>query len=222
MYKLLFIDEEKEALDTFKDYVEDSEKKKLVEVETGFPLETLEEMIIEILNKNPDAIITDFRLNEMRTDIDYNVNYNGAELVEALLKIRTGFPCFVLTSFDESAINQSDDVNVVYVKDVLNESTKDINSRSKFLERVIKQIDHYKAKIQNAEKDLTELIELRQRGEATMKQEEKIIELDNFLEKATDNRNSIPEDFKSLSNEDKLRELLNKSEAILKKLKHEQ
>jgi hypothetical protein len=218
MYRILFIDEEQETFDDFLDYVESSTTKDIIEVQTEFPLEQLEEMVELILKINPDAIVTDFRLNEMKTDIKYNVPYNGVELVEELLKIRLGFPCFVLTAFDDLAVSASDDVNKIYIKNILHNNKEESKAKAKFLDRVINQIEHYKSKISNAEEELLRLIDLRKSGKAGISAEERIIELDHFLENIIDKKHSIPLDFKTLSNEDRLNKILSKVDEILKKV----
>ncbi len=218
MYKILFIDEEQETFDDFLDYVELSSTKDNIEVQTQFPLEHLDEMVELIFKINPDAIVTDFRLNEMKTDIKYNVPYNGVELVQELLKIRTGFPCFVLTAYDDLAVSESDDVNKVYIKNILHNNKEESKAKAKFLDRVIYQIEHYKSKIKSVEKELLELIELRKSGKANISDEERIIALDNFLENIIDSQHSVPPEFKTLSNEDRLNKLLSTVDEILKKV----
>lgn len=218
MYKILFIDEEQETFDDFLDYVEYSSTKDKIEVQTEFPLENIEEMIELIFKINPDAIVVDFRLNEMKTDIQYNVPYNGVELVDEFLKTRMGFPCFVLTAFDDLAVSASDDVNKVYIKNILHNNKEESKAKAKFLDRVINQIEHYKSKINNAEKELLSLIELRKSGKAGISDEERIIELDQFLENTIDRKHSIPKEYKTLSNEDRLNKILNTVDEILKKV----
>jgi DNA-binding NarL/FixJ family response regulator len=217
MYKLLFIDEEKETLEDFEGYVEEFPGKVKLMAITHFPLESKEEMIEVILKIAPDALITDFRLNEMKDDIKYNVPYNGVDLVEEYRSIRSDFPCFVLTALDDEAINQSDDVNIVYIKNILY-SKEEGKAKAKFLDRVINQIEHYKSRIENAKNELVELVKIRELGKADMKVENRIIELDNFLEKSIDSKNALPADFKKLSNSNRLDSILNKVDELLKRL----
>jgi len=183
-----------------------------------FPLEELTEMIEVIFKINPDAIITDFRLNEMKTDIDYNVPYDGVELVEEFLKYRQSFPCFVLTAFDDLAVSASEDVNKIYIKNILHNNKEESKAKAKFLDRVINQIEHYQTKIINAETELLELIKLRESGKANISDENRIIELDSFLENVIDRKSSIPLEYKKLSNDDRLSELLKKVDTLLKKV----
>jgi len=218
MYKLLFIDEEQETFDHFKDYVDISSTKDKIEVLTQFPLEDKDELIHLIYKINPDAVITDFMLNDIKESIEYNVPYNGVELMEGFLAIREDFPFFVLTSFDDIAVGHSDDVNKVYIKNILHNDKEESKAKAKFLDRVISQIDHYKAKIKNAEDEILELIKLRENGESNIENERRLIDLDSFLENSVDKKYSIPKEYKSLSNTNKLDEILNRVDDLLKKV----
>lgn len=220
MYKLLFIDEEKDTLEDFADFVEDFSGKAELKAITLFPLANKEEMIEQIIKIAPDALITDFRLNEMKSDIDYNVPYNGVDLVEEFQAIRNYFPCFVLTALDDEAVGQSDDVNLVYVKNIIYKEEAEGKAKAKFLDRVISQIEHYQSKIANAKEELTALIKIRKSGEADIDIENKIIKLDNFLEKSIDAKNAIPSEFKTLSNSNRLDNILDKVDKLLEKLEN--
>lgn len=217
MYKILFIDEEKDTLEDFEEFVEDFPSKVELKPLTSFPLPSKDEMIEYIIKLAPDALVADFRLNEMKNDIKYNVPYNGVDLVEEYQSIRNNFPCFVLTALDDEAVNQSDDVNIVYIKNILY-NKEEGNAKAKFLDRVLGQIEHYKSRIENAKKELIELVSLREAGKADIYIESKIIELDDFLEKSIDAKNSIPSEFKTLSNSNRLNSILNKVDELLKKI----
>ncbi len=217
MYKILFIDEEKDTLEDFEEFVEDFPSKVELKPLTSFPLASKDEMIEYIIKLAPDALVADFRLNEMKNDIKYNVPYNGVDLVEEYQSIRNNFPCFVLTALDDEAVNQSDDVNIVYIKNILY-NKEEGNAKAKFLDRVLGQIEHYKSRIENAKKELAELVSLRKAGKADINIESKIIELDDFLEKSIDAKNSIPYEFKTLSNSNRLDSILNKVDELLKKI----
>ena len=212
------IAQEAESIEAFLDYVENTNASDKIEVIIEYPQETKEEMIDSIIKINPDAVITDFMLNEYKETIKYNVPYNGVELVKSFVELREGFPCFVLTSFDDNAIRQSEDVNIVYVKNILHNKEIDKNSKASFLERVIHQINHYKSRINDTEARLLELIKLRSSGEASIEQEQEIIDLDHFLEMSIDKKSSVPLEYKSLSNTQKLEEILSKVDDLLTKV----
>ena len=216
MYKILFIDEQKEAHDDFLDYV-DSFSMTDIEAHTMLPYSTIEETIDAIMLENPDAVISDFELNGHRTDISYNVPYNGVDLVIKFQAIRNEFPCFIMTAFDYQAVHSSNDVNIVYVKNILHNPEKGTIT---FLDRVKEQIRHYKAKISNAETELQRLLELKRAGNVTLNDEAKIIELDSLLEHAIDKRTAIPSEYKSLSNQKQLSELMDKVDELINKLEN--
>lgn len=217
MYKILFIDEENDAIDEFKDYADETKTSEQILVVAEFPQPTLEEMIQTIIKINPDAIITDFMLNEKKTSIKYGVEYNGIDLVKDFTSIREGFPCFVMTSFDDDAVKESDDVNIVYIKEILH-SEKSSNVKASFLEKVVSQIAHYRSRIESYENELKALIELRNSGKANISDENRIIVLDQLLEQSIDRQNSIPMEFKELSNTHRLNEILSKVDNLLSKI----
>lgn len=218
-YKIMFIDEEQDTFDDFNDYVESSPLNDKITVITKYPLATLEEMVELIFKLNPDAIVSDHMLNDIKTDIDYNVPYTGVDLVEEFLEIREDFPCFVLTSFDDLAVSKSEDVNKVYIKNILhsNINKEESKAKAKFLDKVLAQIDHYKTRIKIAQGDLNRLLELKKSGKAKYEDEKEIIKLDNFLENSIDKRNAIG-DFEGLSNSDRLSQLLNKVDNLIDKI----
>lgn len=213
-YKILFIDEEEEEQDKFKDYFERVSPD--VNPECLLPEADIDDMLDKIIELQADAIVTDFRLNEIRTHVNYNVNYNGVELIKELRNRYENFPSFVITSHDDEAVNDTDDVNVVYIKDIL--SPENDKGKVPFAQRIIRQIDKYRSSIDAARNELNVLIDKRSNGEAGVYEENRIIELDSFLERTFGTYDAIPEQMKKLSNIDKLNELIDKADEILKKL----
>ena len=142
-YKLVFIDEEKDQHNDFKDYM-DAAGDQFV-LECLYPEPDMESMINRLEECHPDAIVSDFLLNDIKEDIKYNVSYNGAELVQEYRAMRPDFPCFVITSHDNDAVPEVDDVNLVYVKGLLTDGEK--NNKVKFYDKIKAQID--KPKIRN-------------------------------------------------------------------------
>ena len=217
MYRILFIDEEKDTLSDFEDYIESFIPEIQFDIITSMPLGEIDDMIDYIIKVNPDALIVDFWLNEKKIDIKYTVKYNGVDLVEEFKKTRQKFPCFVLTARDTDAVGASEDVNIVYTKNLLHTELQD-KVKATFASRIISQIEHYKSRIENAKQELAELVELRKAGKANIDIENKIINLDDFLENSIDAKNSIPSEFKTLSNSNRLDSILNKVDELLKKI----
>ncbi len=127
-----------------------------------------------------------------------------------------------MTAFDDLAINESEDVNIVYIKNIIYKDEKESKARAQFLDRVLCQINHHKSKIKDAEDELQKLIELRQTGKADINDEKRLIKLDQFLENSIDKRNSIPEEFKTLSNSDKLGDLISAVDKLLDEIKEDE
>lgn len=212
-YKILFIDEEKRQQDEFADFMDHYQDR--VELICCFPLSTLVDTIAMIDESHPDAIVSDFKLNDIKDDIKYNVSFDGSELMDAYLDERPGFPCFVLTSFDDEAIYRSHDLNIVYLKRDLHPSKDD---KITFADRIIQKIVSYQTEISNAQKRLNDLMELRRNNQATSKDEQELIELDSFLERSLGQKTQVPAGMKELSNMKRLNELIEKADAILAKL----
>ena len=212
-YKILFIDEEKRQQDEFADFMDHYQDR--VELICCYPLSTLVDTIAMIDELHPDAIVSDFKLNDIKDDIKYNVSFDGSELMDAYLDERPGFPCFVLTSFDDEAIYRSHDLNIVYLKRDLHPSKDD---KITFADRIIQKIVSYQTEISNAQKRLNDLMELRRNNQATSKDEQELIELDSFLERSLGQKTQVPAGMKELSNMKRLNELIEKADAILAKL----
>ena len=212
-YKILFIDEEKRQQDEFADFMDHYLDR--VELICCYPLSTLVDTIAMIDELHPDAIVSDFKLNDIKDDIKYNVSFDGSELMDAYLDERPGFPCFVLTSFDDEAIYRSHDLNIVYLKRDLHPSKDD---KITFADRIIQKIVSYQTEISNAQERLNDLMELRRNNQATSKDEQELIELDSFLERSLGQKTQVPAGMKELSNMKRLNELIEKADAILAKL----
>ena len=220
MYNILFIDEESEVFDNFLDYVDEIDTDKKFAVLTEYPVKSVDEMIAKVIEIAPDAIITDFQLNDKKTDIKYNVPYNGVNLIEKFLEIREDFPCFIITSFDDDAILISKDVNKIYIKEILHERCLEKKAKANFLDRVEKQIEHYRSRLTKSEKRLQELLELRKGKKTTLQDEEEIIALDSFLENSINRRESIPQALKENRIEEYLQVLLQKANLLINKLEN--
>ena len=180
-YKVLFIDEEKSQQSEFMEYMESASD---LEVQCVYPKSDLEEMIQLIDELVPNAIVSDFLLNEIKEDIKYVVKYTGSELVNEYQRQRPAFPCFVLTSHDDEAVAKSDDVNVVYIKNLMHNGEKE--SKAKFYEKIKEQINKYRKSIEAAQSELSALVEKKRKDGLTLPESERMIELDDFLEKSLD------------------------------------
>ena len=218
MFRILFIDEEQDDIDAFKDYIEEKDVDSEFEIITQYPLGSLDEMIDQIISLHVDAVVTDYMLNEIKTSIDYNIPYNGVQLIQVFLEERERFPCFVLTSFDDKAVDQSTDVNIVYIKGILHDSEKDTKAKANFLDRLKNQIIHYQKTIEDSENRLLELIKKQEADGLNAPEEDEMIYLDSFIEKSLDKRSILPTKAKVMKESDSISELLKKVDELTKKI----
>ncbi|WP_432742261.1 hypothetical protein ABXJ76_17130 [Methylobacter sp. G7] len=225
-YKIIFVDEQRDEQNDFKAAFAEFIRAGKVNVITLFPAEDLDEMIERIRQENPDALVSDWSLNDFKEDLPryYDVSYYGSELVEAFLRIREGFPCFIASSFDSDASrsNSTKDVNLVYSKELDIEHHKDNQDKHlTFPQKILLQIEKYRARITEAEESLEQLhARKRQGNNLSLKEEDELIRLDSFLERALDTPSAIPEEFKKSSNSKQLNNLINSVNELLEKVKN--
>lgn len=213
-YKIIFIDEENSQHELFQTYIEESDKQ--LEVKCLFPKSSLEEMLETIVEETPDAIVSDYLLNDIKEDIDYNIPYTGVELVKQFQQERPNFPCFIITSFDNEAVAETNDVNLVYIKALL--TNGEVNTKARFYDKIYEQIAKYKNLLDNAQEEINILIEKRRLKTSTLDEDQRLIELDDFLEKSLHNSSRVPSDMKKTENIENLALVIEKLDELLGKL----
>ncbi|WP_437371252.1 hypothetical protein [Maribacter litoralis] len=202
-YKVAYIDEVDSDIRSFKRSV-------LLRANTKFevivikPKEDINETVEEILASSVDAIVSDFKLSEEAPQI----HYNGSDIINAVLRIRDNFPVFILTSFEQDAEDKGSDVNIVYEK-------VDVQESSKFFDKVVHQIKKHKSKIESAELRILELKKRQKDNPLTMSEEQELIDLDSLVSNSLDKRGFIQNDIKVSSNTDRLQALINKADDII-------
>lgn len=213
MYKIAIVDELNDDLQRFQLYVHKNDSERKFEVTAIEPYEERSELISDLLNQNLDAVITDYRLNEYNSKI----TYDGVDIVNDIQDRRKEFPCFVLTSFDDDAVKDSDDVNIVYVKGIMN-SGAETKVKATFLDRVEKQIQKYKSKLANWAEELETLEKIRSQRLLNADEEDRYLELNNVLDRSVVGSASIPKTFYSQDTNARLDDIIKKTDEILKKI----
>ena len=211
-HKIAYIDEEEDAIIRFQQKTHE-----VFDVLPFFPKPDLNAFVDELLNSGAKAFVADFRLNEYRTSVTEQITYTGAELIESILAIRKGYPCIVLTAYDEDATRRMNDVNYVYPKNILNKPP----GRVTLPEKLRIQIEHYQANIENKNRRFYELLEKSETQALSEAEENELLKLDSFLESALNNRKSLSPEKKSRLALGKVEELLNSTNELLKALKGE-
>jgi len=213
-YKILFVDEVEADIRRFQRYVHNNDTDQIFELVAITPKNSLENFMEEIKEENFDAIITDHKLHEENA----NISFDGIDLVREIFKEKAGFPCFVLTSFDDEAVENGDDVNIVYIKGLMDKDGEN-KAHATFLKKIEKQIIHYKNRIKNAEKELLNLIEKSKNQLLNAKEEARLLELDTLIEKATNQPSSLPNHLKSMKNLNELHKMIDNTDALLVELR---
>jgi len=172
------------------------------------PIPSIDEMLEVIFESGTTALIVDFDLSEE----DPTIHYSGTDIVEGILAQRPNFPIFILTSYDEQALENGDDVNIVYEKKEM------YDKNVKLLDKVNAQIVKYIKRIQLKEERILELQTIRQQRELTLKEENELIELDSFIEESLNKQGVVPDALKTTTNEERLLSILTKVDVLLNKV----
>lgn len=210
-YRIAYIDESPEEIRKFQRYAYDR-----FEVVPIIPTPEIGNTLSIILESKVDAIVADYDFKERAPEI----LYNGTKLVEEFLKEREGFPVFIFTSFDEDAMNNGDNVNIIYEKGEQYFLDKEGKSsrNEKLLDRIKLQIDKYYHKLYEAEEKLLYLIKKNIDGVLDAYEEEELEDLNSFIEKSLDKKKALPAKLIRTSEGDKLGEIIKKVDELIKKL----
>lgn len=209
MYRLGYVDEsDGDTLYFYNRFIKQYENTyELVEI-NPLNYDSLDFLIDDILKMNLDILVVDYRLNEYEC-----ISYQGTDLIDEVKSVKRDFPCVILTSNAEEAIENSSDVNIVYPKPLL---ANDDKGKALFELKIKHSIELYKGKIADAEKQIQELFD--KAGDLSLEEEERICYLDDFLESNTNNRNKVPLHIKKEQHIDNIKKLVEKTQLIIDKL----
>ncbi|CAN2044251.1 putative Response regulatory domain-containing protein [Candidatus Magnetomoraceae bacterium gMMP-1] len=205
-YKLGILDEYQDDIDDFLLFFENDFEVEIIELS-----ENQDEIIKKILEANLDAIAIDYKLMEHNTKI----GFNGDVIYNSLVDRLYNFPAFILTNYvpDASKSSIRDEFKII-PKRWMKTGSVDGNE---LIEKIKFSIIKYKKKIDDAEKELLELIDKKNKNELSAREETRLIELDSMLEKTIDKKNSIPKQWKEEGTE--ISKLIKLAEDIIKKEK---
>jgi len=204
-YRIIYVDETDEEIRTFQRYASAD-----FDVIPLKPLPTLDAMVELIMAEKFDAIISDYKLKEGAPE----VTYDGIELVQKIEEIREGFPCFVLTSYDGDAAQEADDVNLVYVRDVLEKK-----DGLTFKERVRLQVSKYVTRVSEMEAEIGQLIIKKRANGLEFSEEKRLAELDHFLERSICLTCALPAEMKEPTYLKKMSELLSATRTLIESVR---
>jgi len=209
-HKIAYIDESRDEISKFQRRVYE-----VFDVLDFLPKGDFGNFVDELLNSGAEAFVSDFYLNEYRNDVKEVIEYSGADLIETLLNVRHEFPCFVLTSYDNAAVQRMTDVNYVYSKEILTED----KLAEKFIEKIRVQIEHYDTNINHVSARFFDLQEKSAERDLTEDEENELLALDTFLENSLNRRNALPTEKKNQLAIGKIDELLSSTNELLNLLR---
>jgi CheY-like chemotaxis protein len=218
-YRILFIDEQKEAHRDFAKQFLQLNKERFTG-ESVFPSQTLDEMIDVIFNEiKPDAILTDYSLNVHKSaEVNYDIEYDGSDLANRIQSKRQDYPIFITTSLSTDAAQHGADAKIIYDKSRFGDKEDSGVSSNKdltFAERLFYAIKGYKKQLDDWSTEFDEIFKKKSQTKLTEPEEARLIELDSYLENALDQESKLPDSFKLTSNAQKLEELIALTKQVL-------
>lgn len=166
----------------------------------------MEDITSQILEKNLDAVLIDYNLKSYAT-----ISYTGVQLAKYIQEKFFEFPLFILTAYEDELYEQ-EIFNAYQVFDFeryLSEPKERIELHYKLIEQVTKhkkQIEQWKDEIRGL---------LPEKGK-NVEVDNKILELDTKLEKSIDGFSAIPNEVKHTLKSNKIDELIEKIDLLLK------
>jgi len=208
-YKLAYIDEDDGWLNTFyQTFKGDFEILKI----KADSMTTLDDIVNTVFENEVDGLVTDYLLDETG-----EVDFNGNKIVDAIRSYKPHFPAIMLTSYEPQAISQTEDVNIINGKDILDGENKE---RLEILRIKIKSnIDRYYSLIENTESRIEELVEKRNNNDLELKEEEELTKLFIILDELEPEGKDIPANLIKDEAITKLNEFVSQTREILDELK---
>ncbi|MCM3082144.1 hypothetical protein [Brevibacillus invocatus] len=203
MYRIAYIDDEPNVVRQFQANMDDDFD--VIDIELK---ENIEEMIEEIIDSRVSAVVIDYNLNSSHATI----HYNGVHLLRHLLNRMKDFPAYILTSHEAEAEGTLLDPDLIRDKKFVSEQ------RAWFVHKLKTKIESHDKQMELYRKELASLA--ARFSELTSREEERLIELDDILEKNSNGYKALPSDVKKLSNDARLDRLINLSEQLIEELRN--
>ncbi|WP_254526719.1 MULTISPECIES: hypothetical protein [unclassified Sphingobacterium] len=208
MYKIGYIDEDKGWRSTFRQYLKDDFEIVLFDINEETTVETL---VDDVFNQAMDMLVIDFRLDETGL-----VDFNADTLVDKIQERNLYYPLIILTSFESDALDHLENANLVNGKDML---SGDNSSKVSILKQKISKIaNDYISKMKETVLELEILEKRRVKNGLEPNEEDRFVELNNYLDKTTSAKGRLSRTFYSEDTNKKLDELICKTEQLLKQI----
>lgn len=208
MYKIAYIDEEESARSNFYSHFKNDYEVVIIDVtKEDNPRSILE----KCLDNNVDAIIIDYNLQE--TGI---INFNGDQILNLLKSKKPFFPAIILTSYSIDAIDNIDNVHIIYDKEALGGSEFQFKILNKKIKTAIS--DYYK-KIEDTNTRIEQLVEKKNNEGLNISEEEELTKLYILFDELNPEGKDLPANLIHRDSISKLNEFVNETKEILEELK---
>ena len=170
---------------------------------------TIEKLIAEIRESSIDCLIVDFELKESEL-----IQFNGDEIIDAIVKDTPHFPLFVITSHpEENVLSAIEDNDIVYLKYQITKN------QDNFALRISNKIERYYSKIEYANQEIERLVQLKTERALTPTEEEQLSEHYLFLEKIYPDEKVLPSNLIRPESISQLNVFVENTKKILEELK---
>ncbi len=211
-YKIAYIDEDNGWINTFYQTFKNDFDVTRIEVNSESSVKSI---LAKLQESYLDAIVTDYLLEE-----NAEVQFNGNKIIEEIKRIRPHFPIVMLTSFPTQAIGQTDDVHIIYSKDILTvENDKDQEELDIFKTKIQSNISNYYRKIEDTNAKIEQLIEKRNNLGLHIQEEEELTKLFILFDELNPEEKDIPVNLIHRDSITRLNEFVNETKEILVELK---
>lgn len=166
---------------------------------------TEEEMVHKVYETKPDALIIDYKLSSQQ-----NIAYSGVSLAEAIDAKLHDFPIFILTSFQDDVYSK-ECFDVYQVFD-FERYIGDQNERLEINSKIVEQIRKYNRMIFQWKSELSELIPLKG---TSVSIDDRIMELDTWIENSIDGTSALCLKMKRDLGSNHIQELIAKIDSII-------
>lgn len=166
---------------------------------------TVEDMVQRICEQKPDALIIDFKLSSQQ-----NIAYSGITLAQSVDAKLRGFPIFILTSYQDDVYTK-ECFDVYQVFD-FERYISDINERIEINSKIVEQVRKYIRTLQQWKNELASLIPL---SGTNISVDDRIIELDTWIENSIDGISSLPVKMKKDLSNNHIQTLIEKIDMII-------
>lgn len=208
-YKVAYIDENDGWINTFYQTFKNEFDILRIKVDLNSSIKLITE---QLLSSDLDAIVTDYLLEE-----EGGVSFNGNKIVDAIKEKKPHFPLIMLTSHQKQAISHTDDVHIIYSKDVLdgeNEEQLEI-----FKTKINSNINNYYKKIDDTNTRIERLVERRNTSGLDVSEEEELTKLYILFDELDPEGKDLPANLIHRDSISKLSEFVNETKEILEELK---